>query len=136
MVSVVSYTYASVADNRPGFPLTRPDFDTSGAVRSKSNPSPKRGGVRSSKAAPATGDREGVRVIFGRGSYEYTQLAGVSLGSWQSAASAAGLEAWQYYQGGMAWRRARAYGCVAVVPVSVYTLVSGDHYWEGVSELG
>jgi len=136
MASVVSYTYAEVADNRPDFPLSRPPFDQHGEVRPKSNPSPKLGGVRPSKNVTRTVARDRVRVEFGRGTYEHTQFSGDRLTSWEEAASAAGLEYWQYYQGGMMWRRWRGYSCAAVVPASVYEFEAGNSYWEEVGKLG
>lgn len=136
MAKVTSYTFASVADDRPNFQLSRPAFDSSGVVRFKSNPGVKLAGVRGSKNVPATLDRERTRVRFGRGSYEYTQLAGGKKTSWDNAASEAGMDTWDYYQGGMAWRRARRYGCVDVVPASVYDFVAGMQRWEEVGKLG
>lgn len=136
MAKVTSYTYASVADNRPGFQLSRPAFGSSGVVRVKSNPAPTLAGVRFSKNVPATILRERTRVRFGRGSYEYSQLAGAKKATWASAASIEAMDTWDYYQGGMAWRRARGYGCADVVPASVYVFQAGDGYWEGVGQLG
>lgn len=136
MAKVSVYTFAAVADDRPGFQLSRPAFGSSGVVRFKSNPAAVLAGVRPSKNVPATIDRERTRVRFGRGSYEYSQLAGAKKATWASAASIASMEVWDYYQGGMAWRRARWYGCVDVVPASVYALSAGDGYWEEVGQLG
>ena len=136
MASVVSYTYWEEADNRPNFPLSRPAFGCHGEVRPKSNPSPKKGGVRPSKNVRRTAARDRVRVEFRRGTYEHTQFTGDRLASWQQAASAAGLEYWQFYQGGMMWRRWRGYSCAAVVPASVYEFQAGDGYWEEVGVLG
>lgn len=136
MAKVSTYTFAAVADDRPGFQLSRPAFASSGVVRFKSNPSRKLAGVRVSKNVAATLDRERTRVRFGRGSYEYSELAGAKKATWTSAASIEGMEVWDYYQGGMAWRRARQYGCADVVPASVYVFQAGDGYWEGVGQLG
>lgn len=136
MAKVSVYTFAPVADNRSDFPLSRPTFGSSGVVRFKSNPDVKLAGVRASKNVPATIERERVRVRFGRGSYEYSQLAGASKAAWESAASVAGMAVWDYYQGGMAWRRARQYGCVDVLPASVYDFAAGMQYWEEVGKLG
>lgn len=136
MAKVTSYTFAAVADNRPDFQLSRPGFGNSGVVRFKSNPSVKLAGVRPSKNVPATLQRDRTRQRFGRGSYEYSQLVGAKKTAWESAASIEGMEIWDYYQGGMAWRRARQYGCVDVSPVSVYDFVAGMQSWKEVGKLG
>lgn len=136
MAKVTSYTFAAVADGRPNFQLTRPVFASSGVVRFKSNPSVVLAGVRPSKNVPATLQRDRTRQRFGRGSYEYSQLVGAKKATWASAASVAAMDVWDYYQGGMAWRRARQYGCVDVSPVSVYWFVVGMQYWEEVGHLG
>lgn len=136
MAKVSVYTFAAVADNRPGFQLSRPAFGSSGVVRFRSNPGDKLAGVRLSKNVPATLDRDRTRQRFGRGSYEYSQLAGAKKASWESAASIEGMAVWDYYQGGMAWRRARQYGCVDVSPASVYDFVAGMQSWGEVGQLG
>jgi hypothetical protein len=136
MAWVTSYTYWAGADNRPGFPLSRPDFDEHGEVRPKSNPSPKLGGVRPSKNTIRTTARDRVRVEFGRGTYEHTQFSSARRASWAQAASQAGLEYYQYYQGAMMWRRHRGYSCVAVSPVSAYDFETGNSYWEEAAKLG
>lgn len=134
MVSV--YTYAAVADDRANFQLSRPALGASGEVRPKSNPSVKLAGVRPSKNLIWTESRDRTRQRFGRGSYEYSQLSGAKKTSWQNAASDVGMEVWDYYQGGMAWRRARGYGCVDVAVASVYVFQAGDGYWGEVGKLG
>jgi hypothetical protein len=136
MAKVSTYTFAAVADDRPGFQLSRPAFGSSGVVRFKSNPSPDLAGVRPSKNVPATLERGRTRQRFGRGSYEYSQLVGAKRVTWASAASLSSMSPWDYYQGGMAWRRARQYGCVDVVPASVYDFAPGMQYWAEVGKLG
>jgi len=96
MAKVSVYTFAAVADDRPGFQLSRPAFGSSGVMRFKSNPSVKLAGVRSSKNVPATLARDRTRQRFGRGSYEYSQLVGAKKATWTSAASIEGMAVWDY----------------------------------------